>query len=126
MNKYFTGLIYLTAVIILFFAFRESFEKLFIKYSGHKIVAIVTEAPLSCDKYNSIKIIFEDKEAEVSISNKNCRERKYKIGQKVELIKHSRFKTPVWPHSQPEIILLIFVFFTIIFYLQYRYRSGYK
>lgn len=77
--------------------------------------------PVECDKYNHIQVSLDSTKYEVSIDRQDCREKTYKIGQKVELLKHHNYRELIWPESSPEITMLL-----IVCVLVYGYFSARK
>ncbi len=95
-------------------------SKVIIKYAGKKVVATVAEVPSTCDKYNQIKVLLDNTAYEVSISRTDCREGLYKVGQKVELLKHEGYKELIWPESQPELVPLLVIAVFILAYISVK------
>src|SRR5687767_8086519 len=100
MNNKFRVVVFLLAGSLLIWGLYSIVQLIIIKNSGTQIIATVTKVDADCDKYNKIEVVFEAKTYPVSISNSNCRDRIYKIGQKVTLIKHKDYNTLVWPKAQ--------------------------
>jgi hypothetical protein len=126
-NKYLGIFIVLSCSVLFVCGFSIMIGSVIVKYYGDRVTAIVTEVPPECDRYNSVKVLLNNKEQEVSISRPDCQEKKYKIGQQVELIKHKNFDEPVWPESQPAIPLVgILALLIIIVYTNYNKYSKVK
>jgi len=85
MNKVKKGLIILFFVLLIVSSFISIGKTIFIKYTGIKIVATVTQIPSTCDRYNYVKVLFNNTEYEVNISSTDCREGVSKVGQTVAL-----------------------------------------
>jgi hypothetical protein len=108
MKKVKYGIALFAIVLVVTFGIISIGKIIFIKYTGEKVVAIVSQVPSSCDRYNHINVLFKGEVYEVSISKADCREGFYKIGQKVTLLKNKKYKELVWPDSQPELLPIIF------------------
>jgi hypothetical protein len=89
--------------------FWEIGTKIFIKYWGEKVVAVVTGIPAYCGKFSHMVVLLNNVEYEVSISSSECWGGVYKQGQHVELLKHDYFEQLIWPESRPDLFLLILV-----------------
>jgi hypothetical protein len=119
MQRVVVWLLGLTVTAILIWGFSSLFGKVIVRYAGEKVIAIITEVPSRCDRYNHIEVLLDGTEYEISISKDNCRKGIYKLGQRVELLKYKNYKELVWPSSHPElaiiaiIIVLFFGFFSI-------------
>ena len=120
MRKGMYGLfIVLACIAIVIWGLLSISKGVIIKYGGKKVTAVVIKLPIECDKYNSIKVLLNEKEYEVSISRKECRDSVYKVGQKVELLKHDNYDELIWPEGYPELVVLliivglVYVFFTV-------------
>lgn len=100
-------IIILVSAIILVWGFWSMGESIIIRYAGRKVVAVVMNVPSECDKYNKIKVLQDGVVYNVSISRSECKRGVYKIGQKVELIKHNKYHELVWPESRPELVVLL-------------------
>jgi len=125
MKKVKYGALIVVTIAVIALGFYSIISTIIIKYTGKKVVASVTEIPSTCDRYNHIKVLLDNTEYEVNISRTDCRERVYKIGQQVELLKNERYKELVWPESQPELIplLIIAVFILAFISMKGRYRK---
>ena len=119
------GALIVVTIAVIALGFYSVISTIIIKYTGKKVVASVTEIPSTCDRYNHIKVLLDNTEYEVKISRTDCRERVYKIGQQVELLKNERYKELVWPESQPELIPLLIIAVFILAYISMkgRYRK---
>lgn len=117
MKKLNKGLIIFFFILLIVSGFISIGKTIFIKYTGIKIVATVTQIPSTCDRYNYVKVLFNNTEYEVNISSTDCREGVYKVGQKVELLKNERYKELVWPESQIELVPLLIVAVFILAYI---------
>lgn len=123
MKKVKYGIVLIATVLLIMWGFFSIGEIIFIKYSGEKIEAIVSKIPSSCDKYNHINVLFNGEDYEVSISRTDCQEGFYKIGQKVTLIKHKKYKELVWPESQPELLPILIIAVFVLAYISMKGRN---
>jgi hypothetical protein len=115
-------IVLITFVLLVMWGFYSIGKTIFIKYTGEKIEAIVSKIPSSCDRYNHIYVFFNGEEYEVSISETDCRESFYKIGQKVTLLKNKKYKELVWPESQPELVLILIIAVFVLSYISMKGR----
>lgn len=92
----------LLAVSIIVIGLYSITKTILIKNKGTQIAATVTHVDRNCDRNNKMQVKFESKIYEISISSQECRDRVYKTGQKVTLIKHKDYDELVWPQSQIE------------------------
>jgi len=113
-------LIVAASIAILVIALSSGFKSVIIKYAGHKVVGTVADLPSGCDKYNSIKVLVNNKQYEISISKAACREGRYKVGQQVELLKHDKYEELVWPGSYPELVMFLIIGILIYSYFTVR------
>lgn len=74
-----------------------------------------------CDRYNEIEVAYAGKTYTLSISWASCRERVYKVGQTVTLIRYKEDNTLVWPEAQYE--WLLFIFLAILFLGYYTNKN---
>jgi len=122
MKKIKYGVLIVVAITVIVLGFSSVLSAIIIKYTGKKVIAVVTEIPSTCDRYNQIKVLLDNIEYEVNISRPDCREGVYKVGQKVELLKNVRFKELVWPESQPESVPLLIIAVFILGYISMKDR----
>lgn len=80
-----------------------------VRYTGKKVIAIITMLPKQCDKYNSIEVLVGNTSGSLPISKKECRDGYYKLGQKVEVIQKEGYTELVWPQSQPGVVILLII-----------------
>jgi hypothetical protein len=99
----------LIALLIIIAGLYEITKKIIIKHKGSQIIATVVHVDTDCDKYNHIQVQFETKVYEVTISRTECRDRAYKIGQQVILIKYKDFDELIWPESKIEMVLFLII-----------------
>lgn len=122
MKKAKYGVLIVVAIAVIVLGFSSVINTIIIKYTGKKVVASVTEIPSTCDRYNHIKVLLDNKEYEVNISRTDCREGVYKVGQQVEILKNERYKELVWPESQPELVPLLIIAVFILAYISMKNR----
>ena len=107
---FFGGVILLLVVL--------SIRPIIIKYAGESVFATVIRTPSHCSRRSEIDVIVGTKKYDLGISAANCRDGKYKVGQKVEVLKYKDYNEVIWPKSHPDLALLIalglfaFVYFT--------------
>lgn len=118
-NKYI--FLSLMALVIIIAGFSSLITKSFVKYAGQKVTAIVTEVPVECDRYNSVKILLGGKQYEVNIGRTDCEQHIYLIGKSVQIIQYKNCDELVWPSSQPEFVIMIVVF--IFLYVLFSIRK---
>ncbi len=106
----------LIAVSICIIGLCSITKTIIIKYKGSKITATVTHVDSDCDRYNKIQVEFKNKTYEISISKNNCRDKVYKLGQKVTLIKYKNYDELVWPESKIEWVLPLIIGVGILAY----------
>jgi hypothetical protein len=124
MNKRVYWLLTLAAITIIVLGLLSVANKVIVRYAGKKVVTVVTEVPSECDKYNYIKVLLDSTEYEVSISRTNCRDGVYKVGQRVELLKHKNYEQLEWPGSHPELVIILMI--SILFFGLFIVRRTYK
>lgn len=118
MKKVYLWCLGFIVIVIILLGFSSLFRKLIVRYAGEKMIAVVTEVPSRCDKYNHIKVYLDGVEHEIDISKGNCRKGAYRVEQRVELLKYKNYTELVWPSSHPElaiiaiIVVLLFVLFS--------------
>jgi hypothetical protein len=77
------------------------------RYYGKEVQASVLFCDTDCDRYNSIRVLYSGREYEVAISLDDCIEKRYRIGQRIMLLKRDGKDQLVWPESQPVLALVI-------------------
>lgn len=118
MSKKIKGItIVIVCIVILIWGLYSTIGMVIVRYWGEKKTALVTAVPTLCDRYNRITILLDGAEQEVAIGRDDCKKGKYKVGQKVELVKHKKFDEPVWPNSHPELAIIIIMSVLIFAYL---------
>ena len=122
MKKIKYGVLIVVAITVIVLGFFSVLSAIIIKYTGKKVIAVVTEIPSTCDRYNHIKVLLHNTEYEVNISRADCREGVYKVGQKVKLLKNERYEQLVWPESQPEFVPLLIIAVFILGYISMKDR----
>jgi hypothetical protein len=122
MKKVKHGLVYLAAASIFIVGFYYVGQTIYIKYTGEKVTAVVVKTPSSCDRYNQIYVLLEGEEYEINISRQSCRDRKYRVGQQVQVLRNKKYKELVWPHSRPELVPLLVLAVLILAYFSWKGR----
>jgi hypothetical protein len=117
MKKVKYGILFVVFILLMIWGFTSIGRTILIKYTGENVVAIVSNTPSSCDRYNHINVLLDGIDYEVSISRTDCRESVYKVGQKVTLLKNKKYKELVWPESQPELLPLLIIAILILAYI---------
>ena len=122
MTKLKYGLLIALGIAILVWGLSSIIGKVIVRYAGKKVVTVITEVPSECDRYNHIKVLIDSTTYEVSISKANCRDGVYKVGQRIELLRHKNYKELVWPGSHPELVIILIVLVLIYGYFTIRKR----
>jgi hypothetical protein len=113
-------MVLVACLALLIWGFISIGKTVLIRYTGVKVIAVVTKVPTECDKYNNINVLLNTDEYQVNISKTDCRQGVYKIGQNVTLIKHKKYNELVWPDSRPELTILIIIGVLIFGYVTTR------
>jgi hypothetical protein len=96
----FFGMIIILTVLVLT-------RPIIIKYAGESVFATVIRTPSHCSRRSEIDVMVGTKKYDLGISAANCRDGKYKIGQKVEVLRYKDYNEVIWPKSHPDLALLI-------------------
>ncbi len=101
---------------------------IYVRYNGEERLAEVSQIFICKRKKPSIKVRLDEIEYSLRITKSDCFSGKYRVGQKIRVLKHRYFDRVVWPNSRP-LILVGFIFLVMVavfFYHRYEYKRCLK
>ncbi|HYF31780.1 MAG TPA: hypothetical protein VD993_11735 [Chitinophagaceae bacterium] len=117
-----------TALLVIVWMFWSNIAALLTKRYGERVQATVIGFARDCSGRRgntSMKVAVGEQTKWLQISQDDCKAGKYKIGQKIAVLRLRSLGTIQWPHNEPAmgllamIVLVVFVFFM----LRAQYRS---
>jgi hypothetical protein len=88
-----------------------------VQYWGRRVVVTVTEVSTICTRRGSqIVVALGNTIHNVDISQSECRNQVYKVGQQVTVLKHDKFGLLLMPDERPDAFLIcLFVVFLLAY-----------
>ncbi len=101
---------------------------IYVRFNGEERPAEVSQTFICKRKRPSIKVRLDEIEYNLKITKSDCFSGKYRVGQKVRVLKHPYFDRVVWPNYKPLISFgfIFLVMVAVFFYHRYEYRRGLK